>query len=404
LKRLLSARAVAALTEPGRYAVGHGAYLQISTPWRTKSWIFRYVRDGKAHYIGMGSCDYVTLAEARQRAFEYRRLLAAGGDPLEQKHDAKRAARIESERAKTFKWCALEYIKQHEKEWRGNASRRQWIGGFELHVFPKLGDLPVGDIDVAAVLRVLDPLRDRLVTARRVKNRLALILDWAAERDLRERDNPAKRNLLPKRKQHQVVNLPGLPYTALPSLMPELRQRPEMSARAFEFEILTAARPGEVLGARWDEINLAEAVWKVPAERMKGGREHRVPLSGRAVELLANLPREDEYVFPGARAGGRMYHNALTLLLGRVGHPGLSAHAIARASFKTWGYERTNFSRELIEAALAHIVGDEAEKSYLRGDALARRRQLMETWAEYCSRPDTANGVVVPLRQGADRV
>ena len=251
------------------------------------------------------------------------------------------------------------------------------------------------------MLSVLDPLRDRLVTARRVKNRLALILDWAAERDLRERDNPAKRNLLPKRKKHQVVNLPGLPYTVLPSLMPELRQRPEMSAKAFEFEILTAARPGEVLGACWDEINLAEAAWVVPSERMKSGRPHRVPLSGRAIELLANLPREGEYVFPGHRTGGRMYTNALTLLLRRMGHSGISAHATARASFKTWGFERTNFPRELIEAALAHIVGDEAEKSYLRGDALARRRQLMEAWSEYCSKPDTANGVVVPLRERA---
>ena len=401
MKRLLSARGVAALTEPGRYAIGHGAYLQISTPWRTKSWIFRYVRNGKARHVGMGSCDYVTLSEARERAIEYRRMLARGEDPFEAKRAGVRAASAATERAKTFKWCALEYIKQHEKEWRGDASRRQWIGSLEAHAFPRIGDKPVGDIDAAAVLSVLDPLRDRLVTARRVKNRLALILDWAAERDLRERDNPAKRNLLPKRKKHQVVNLPGLPYTVLPSLMPELRQRPEMSAKAFEFEILTAARPGEVLGACWDEINLVEAAWVVPSERMKSGRPHRVPLSGRAIELLANLPREGEYVFPGHRTGGRMYTNALTLLLRRMGHSGISAHATARASFKTWGFERTNFPRELIEAALAHIVGDEAEKSYLRGDALARRRQLMEAWSEYCSKPDTANGVVVPLRERA---
>jgi len=404
MKRLLSARAVAALTEPGRYAVGHGAYLQISTPWRTKSWIFRYVRNGKARHVGMGSCDYVTLSEARERAIEYRRMLARGEDPFEAKRAGVRAASAAAERAKTFKWCALEYIKQHEKEWRGDASRRQWIGSLEQHAFPRIGDKPVGDIDAAAVLSVLDPLRDRLVTARRVKNRLALILDWAAERDLRERDNPAKRKLLPKQKKHQVVNLPGLPYTALPSVMPELRQRPEMSAKALEFEILTAARPGEVLGARWGEINLAEVAWVVPGERMKSGRPHRVPLSGRAIELLANLPREGEYVFPGHRTGGRMYTNALTLLLRRMGHPGISAHATSRASFKTWGYERTNFPRELIEAALAHIVGDEAENSYLRGDALARRRQLMESWSEYCGRPDTASGVVVPVRQGTDRV
>jgi integrase len=399
MKRLLSARAVAALTDPGRYAVGHGAYLQISQ-WNTKSWIFRYVRNGKARHVGMGPCEYVTLSEARERAIEYRRMLARGEDPFEAKRAGARAARAATERAKTFKWCALEFIKQHEKEWRGDASRRQWIASLEQHAFPRIGDKPVGDIDAAAVLSVLDPIRDRLVTARRVKNRLALILDWAAERDLRERDNPAKRNLLPKHKKHQVINLPGLPYTALPSFMPELRQRPEMGARALEFEILTAARPNEVMGARWPEIDLAAAVWTVPGERMKAGREHRVPLSGRAVELLANLPREGDFVFPGHRTGGRMYTNALTLLLRRMGHPSISAHATARATFKTWGFERTNFPRELIEAALAHIVGDEAEKAYIRGDALARRRQLMEAWSEYCSKPDTANGVVVPLRQG----
>jgi integrase len=349
----------------------------------------------------MGPCEYVTLSEARERAIEYRRMLARGEDPLETKRAGTRAVSAATERAKTFKWCALQFIKQREKEWRGDASRRQWINSLERYAFPRIGDKLVGEIDVAAVLSVLDPLRDRLVTARRVKNRLELILDWAAERDLRERDNPAKRKLLPKRKNHQVVNLPGLPYTDLPPFMPKLRQRPEMSARALEFEILTAARPGEVLGACWSEIKLAEAVWTVPGGRMKSGREHRVPLSARAVELLAKLPREGEYVFLGARTGARMYTNALTLLLRRMGHPGISAHTTSRASFKTWGFERTNFPRELIEAALAHIVGDEAEKAYLRGDALARRRQLMEAWAEYCSKPDTANGVVVPLRQGA---
>src|SRR5262245_14298273 len=310
LKRLLSARAVAALTDPGRYAVGHGAYLQISE-WRTRSWIFRYARGGKARHIGMGPCEYVTLSEARERAIEYRRMLARGEDPLEAKRAGARAASAATERAKTFKWCALEFIKQHEKEWRGDASRRQWIGSLEQHAFPRIGDKSISDIDAAAVLSVLDPMRDRLVTARRVKNRLALILDWAAERDLRERDNPAKRNLLPKHRKHQVVNLPGLPYTALPAFMPELRQRSEMSARALEFEILFVARHGEELAGRWSEINLAEAIWVLPGERMKSGREHRVPLSGCAVELLANLPREGEYAFPGHRTGGRMYTNAL---------------------------------------------------------------------------------------------
>jgi integrase len=396
MKRLPSARAVAALTEPGRYAVGHGAYLQISL-WNTKSWIFRYVRNGKARHVGMGSTEYVTLSEARERAIEYRRLLARGGDPLEEKRAGLRERKETEARAKTFKWCALEYIKQHEDGWRGDSSRRQWVSSLELHVFPKIGNLPVGDIDAAAVLSVLDPIRDRLETARRVRNRIGLILDWAISRDLRS-DNPAKRpNLLPKRKP-KVTHFAAMPYTATPAFMVGLRQREEMTARALEFLILTAARPNEVLGARWSEINLAEATWTVPAERMKSNREHRVPLSGRAVELLANLPREADFVFLGRRTGAKPYAMAMTDLLGRMGHA-VTAHGF-RSTFRTWAGERTNYAREVVEAALAHVIGDAAEQAYARGDMLARRRQLMESWAEYVSRPDVANGVVVPLRQG----
>src|SRR6516165_10918219 len=283
MKRLPSARAVAALTEPGRYAVGHGAYLQISL-WNTKSWIFRYVRNGKARHVGMGSTDYVTLSEARERAIEYRRLLARGGDPLEEKRGVARAVAAATAKAKTFKECALEYIKQHEDGWRGDNSRRQWVSSLELHVFPKIGDLPVGDITAAHILTILDPMRDGgiLETARRVKNRISLILDWAIARDLRS-DNPAKRpNLLPKRKP-KPTHFAAMPYTAVPAFLVELGQRQEMSARALEFLILTASRPGEVLGARWSEIAPAEATWEIPGDRMKGGRPHRVPLSGRAV-------------------------------------------------------------------------------------------------------------------------
>ena len=399
MKRLPSARAVAALAAPGRYAVGHGAYLQISL-WNTKSWIFRYVRNGKARHVGMGSTDYVTLSEARERAIEYRRLLARGGDPLEEKRGVARAVAAATAKAKTFKECALEYIKQHEDGWRGDNSRRQWVSSLELHVFPKIGDLPVGDITAAHILTILDPMRDGgiLETARRVKNRISLILDWAIARDLRS-DNPAKRpNLLPKRKP-KVTHFAAMPYTAMAAFMVELSQRPEMSARALEFLILTAARPNEVLGARWSEINPAEATWTVPAERMKSNREHRVPLSGRAVELLANLPREADFVFLGRRTGAKPYTMAMTDLLGRMGHA-VTAHGF-RSTFRTWAGERTNYAREVVEAALAHVIGDAAEQAYARGDMLARRRQLMESWADYCGKPDTANGVVVPLRQGA---
>ncbi|HMF27142.1 MAG TPA: integrase arm-type DNA-binding domain-containing protein, partial [Candidatus Cybelea sp.] len=373
-------RAINKLTEPGRYAIGHGAYLQISE-WKTRAWVFRYARDGKAHHIGMGSADYVSLSEARERAIEYRRMLARGEDPLEQKRGEKRAERAERERARTFKECALEYVKQHEDGWRGDASRRQWLSSLETHAFPKIGDMLIGEIDVAAVLAVLDPMHDIAETQKRVRTRIAAILDWAAARDLRTNDNPARRpKLLPQRKR-AVVHFASLPYTGVSSFMVELAKCSEISARALEFAILTAARPKEAIGARWSEIDLAQAIWTVPGERMKSGREHRVPLSARAVELLASLPRESgsDIVFIGTRTGREMYPMALAELLKRMGHA-VTAHGF-RATFKTWASERTNYAREIIEGALAHVVGDGTEQAYNRGDALARRRQLMESWS-----------------------
>jgi integrase len=396
MKRLPSAREIAAITKRGRHAVGHGLYLQVSE-WNTRSWIFRYTRDGVQRHMGLGSVEYVTLQQARQKAFELRQeLILNGVDPLVSKHEDKRAKLLASTRAKTFKQCALDYIAAHEDSWRGNHSRKQWIESLTNHVFPKIGDMPIGAIDVAAILSVLDPISRQIPeTARRIKSRLALVLDWAAARELRPHGNPAKRpNLLPKRKR-KAKHFAAMPYPAMPTFMAELRQRQEISAHALEFAILTAARPGEVLGARWSEINSAEAMWTIPGERMKGGKPHRVPLSGRAVELLTALPREGEYCFPGRRTGGKQYVNSLVLLLRRMGHA-VTAHGF-RASFRTWAGERTNYPREIIEAALAHVVGDAAEQAYARGDMLARRRQLMESWTEYCSRPDDANGVVVPL-------
>jgi integrase len=399
--RLPTQREVDRLTQRGRYACGHGLYLQISE-WGTRSWIFRYRRDGRSRHVGLGSCTYITLAEARDKAFEYRRLLAKGGDPLDERRGAKLEQQRAEARAKTFKDVALEYIDAHEDTWRGNASRKQWLASLEQHAFPKIGAISVADINVTDVLSVLDPIA-RIIpeTANRIRHRIAKILDWAHARDLRPNDNPARRpNLLPKRKPERA-HFAAMAYTAVPSFMHELRQRPSMIAQALEFLILTAARPGEILGMRWGEVDLSAATWTIPATRMKSGRVHRVPLSGHAVELLAGLPRHGDYVFLARFAGAKPNNpHGMRRLLQRMGHKGLTAHGF-RASFKTWASERTNFPRELIEAALAHVIGDAAEQAYSRGDMLARRRQLMESWSDYCSRPDTANGVVVPLRQGA---
>jgi len=394
MRKLPSVKELTRLTKRGRYAVGHGAYLQVSE-WGTRAWVFRYIRQGRARHVGMGSATYVTLAEARERAFEYRRLLAAGGDPWTQKRNSAHERRVNSARSKSFREVTDQYIAAHEVGWRGDASRKQWLQSMGKHVYPVIGDVPIAAVGVAEVLAVLDPMRDISVTQGRVRHRIALVLDWAAARDLRPHDNPARRKLLPARKK-AVQHFTALDYRALPAFMEELRQEPELSARALELMILCASRPSEALGAKWAEFDLDEAVWVVAGERMKSGRPHRVPLSGRAVSLLGELHRDGEFVFPGR--SGPLTRWATKFLLERMGHSEVaSAHGF-RASFKTWASEQTSFPRELIEVCLAHSVGDAAEQAYARGDMLARRRQLMEHWAEYCSKPNTAIGVVTPLR------
>jgi integrase len=395
MKRLLTQREIGRLTDRGRYACGHGLYLQISE-WGTRAWIFRYRHGGRARHVGLGSCTYVTLAEARERAFEYRRLLARGGDPLDEKHGAKLERQRAEARSKTFKDVALEYINAHEGEWRGNASRKQWTASLERYAFPRIGAIPVGDIVVTDVLAVLDPIaREIPETAARIKHRIAKVLDWAHSRDLRGNDNPARRpNLLPKRKRAKD-HFAALPYVALPAFMAELRKYSGMYARALELLILTAARPNEIAGARWSEIDLNTKMWTIPSERMKAGKPHRIPLPGAAIKVLASLPRESDYVFPGKLVGTRCNPQLLLRLVRQTGH-NATAHGF-RASFRTWAGEQTAYPRELIEVALAHSVGDETERAYARGDMLERRSRLMEDWSEYCSRPHV-EGDVVPLR------
>jgi Arm DNA-binding domain len=232
-RRLPSAREIDALTEPGRYAVGHGVYLQISNPWKTRAWVFRYTRGGKARHMGLGSAEYVALAQAREKGYALRQQLILNGvDPLEAKRVSRHERMLAGARDKTFRQCALDYIAAHEDGWRGDRSRKQWIESLENHVFPKIGDMPVSAVDVVAVLSILDPIaRDIPETARRIRSRIALVLDWAAARELRPHDNPAKRaNLLPKSKR-RVERFAAMPYTDTPAFMAELRQRPELTAR-----------------------------------------------------------------------------------------------------------------------------------------------------------------------------
>ena len=396
MKRFPTAKELERRTKRGRIAVGHGAYLQISE-FGTKSWVFRYIRDGKARHVGMGSAEYVSLGEAREKAFQYRRLLAAGGDPLEQKRAVKRDRLLASVPAKTFQQVALEYIAQHEREWRSDHSRRQWRSSLARYAFPKIGSVAIADIGVAEVLLVLDPISARVPeTASRVKHRMALILDWAASRDLRPHENPARRpRLLPKQHKNRVKHFAALPYADIGAFMAKLRAQEGISPRGLEFLILTATRTSELLHARWEEID--SDTWTIPGERTKSGKAHRVPLSDWAVELLGGLPRVGEHIFPG-RAGEGMGETTLRKVLQRMGIY-VTPHGF-RSSFRDWAAETTAYPNHVVEMALAHAVGNGVEAAYRRGDLFEKRRRLMHDWAEYCSRPHI-EGDVVPIRVGA---
>jgi integrase len=395
-----SAKEVAKLTKRGRYAVGHNVYLQVSE-WGTRSWIFRYRVGGTARHMGLGPYDLLTLAEARERGYQARRQLLAGIDPLTEKRASKRERLLATAHAKTFKECATAYIAAHESGWKGSASRKQWQQSLKRYVYPKIGNLPVANVDLACVLSVLECIWTTIPeSARRIRNRIELVLDWATARGLRQGDNPARwkgllESLLPEKKPNGVEHLPAMKYADVPLFMARLRNEQGFAARALEFQILTGVRPGQACGARWSEIE--NDTWAIPPERAKNGREHRIPLSHKAVQLLASLPRVDDgqYVFPAPR-GGPMHAREALRVLHRLCPDRAVSHGF-RSAFSDWAHERTSFAPYVIEQALGHVVGTAAERSYRRGDLLERRRQLMEAWAEYCGRPHVA-GDVVPLR------
>lgn len=388
-----STRTVATLKEPGRYADAgcKGLWLQIAAAG-TKSWLLRYMLHGRARAMGLGPVDLVPLAEARERARAARRLLLDGKDPLEARKAEQLAQRLDAARNLSFEACAARYIAAHEPTWRNGIHRAQWRSTLSTYAYPIIGDLPVADVDTSLVLRVLEPIwLTRAETASRLRGRIEAVLDWATARGYRQGENPARwrghlSKILPARsKVSRVRHQPALPYKELPAFMSSLRKVDAMSARALEFLILTAARTGEVIGATRSEINVDERVWQVPAERMKGGRSHRVPLSEQAIALLQALPQIDgcEFLFPGAKPE-RPLSNMAMLELMRGMRPDFVPHGF-RSTFKDWATETTDHSRDIVEAALAHIVGDKVEAAYRRGDAIEKRRVLMVDWASYCS-------------------
>lgn len=388
----LTVTQVAEKNKPGWYAVGDGAYLQISRDGG-RSWLFRYQRDGKARAMGLGPFGLVSLKEAREKARNARKLLLDGIDPLDAKAAKRRQASIAAAKAVTFKDCAERYIKSHAAGWKNPKHKAQWSATLETYAYPVFGNLAVADVDTGLVLKALEPIwATKPETASRVRGRIELILNWAKVRGYREGENPARwrghldQTLPAPRKVRKVEHHAALSYAEMPSFMIKLRKREAVAARALEFAILTAARTGEVLGATWDEIDLDAKVWTVPAERMKGMQEHRVPLSEQAVELLNELARVEGngHVFPGSRDKRPLSNMALLMMLRRMDRDDLTAHGF-RSTFRDWAAESTGYPNEVVEKALAHVVPSATEAAYRRGDMLERRRPLMDEWATYCA-------------------
>jgi integrase len=386
---------VAKLTEPGRYADGHGLYLQIRGDGEkniAKSWVLKFMLRGVAREMGLGSVLTFTLAEARENAREAHKLLAKGVDPIEHRKQQVQAAALDRARAVTFRACAEAYINNHRAGWRSAKHASQWASTAATYIYPLVGDLPVASVDTALVLKILNPIwTQKPETASRVRGRIEAVLDFATASGFRRGDNPARWNgllseLLPKKtKVARVRPMPSLPYGELPGFMATLRQQGGTAALALEFLILCASRTGEVLGARWDEISFADRTWKVPGERMKSGREHEVPLSDRALEIIETMRGRDKtFVFPHARSSRPLSDRVFLTLLGRLGHDGIVPHGF-RSSFRTWCADRTAFPRDLCEAALAHVIGDAVEAAYNRTTMLDKRRKLMDAWTRYCA-------------------
>jgi integrase len=408
--QLLTAKRVER-AKPGRYHDGHGLYLQVRNT-DNKSWLLRYERDGRERWYGLGPAHTFSLKEARLRARAVRQLLHDGIDPIEDRKAKKAERALAAAKAMTFRQCAEAYIAANEGAWKNAKHTAQWSSTLKGYVYPHIGHLAVADIDTGLVLRCIEPIWPiKTETASRIRGRIESILDWAAVRKYRpEGDNPARwtghlEHVLPaKGKLAKVNHHAALPYAAVPAFVEALRQREGMAARALEFAIFTAARTGEVIGAKWDELDLNAAVWKIPAGRMKGGREHTVPLSKCAIELLRALPSEDgnDHVFIGPAQGAGLSNMAMTAVLRRMGRGDVTVHGF-RSSFRDWAAECTNYPNHVVEMALAHAVGDRVEAAYRRGDLLNKRKQLAEAWARYCSSPPVAQEAgakVVPMGRG----
>ena len=397
----LTAKEIQHATKRGVYPDGGGLLFQISRNG-SRSWIFRFRVGTKRRYLGLGAARDVSLAEARTRAATARAMLAAGQDPIDARAGRRAAALLTSVKTVTFREAAASFIQAGVTA----KSVGQWKSSIDIYADPIIGALSVAAIDTGLVLKVVEPMwTTKTETASRLLRRIERILDWSKVRGYRDGENPARwsghlENLLQrKNKVAKVEHHAALPYSEMSTFMTQLRGVPGMAARALEFAILTASRSGEVFGARWEELDLGAKVWAVPGVRMKSGRGHRVPLSDQAVELLGALPApHDGIIFQGPRAGFPLSKMAMLDVLERMGRTGVTVHGF-RSAFRDWAGDRTEYARDVIEAALAHAIGDKTEAAYRRLDALEKRARLMQAWANVCSGKAQASAEVIELKR-----
>jgi integrase len=395
----LSARG-AATKKPGRYGDGGGLYLVVS-PSGARKWVFRFTLIGKVTEMGLGSADAVSLSAAREAARDARKLVARGENPIA----AKRQAAALAAGVPTFAVVADAMIDARQGEWRNLKHREQWRSSLK-NFTQAIREKPVDQIDTEAVLSVLTPLwATKPETASRLRQRIEAVLDAAKAKGHRAGENPARwrghlKHLLPKRSRLSRGHHAAMAYHEVPAFVQKLRKEPGTPARALEVCILTATRSGEIYGARWSEIDLKARIWTIPAARMKGEREHRIPLPGRVVEILQELhgAGAGKIVFPNPRGDRPLSHVVMAKVLRRLGEGTATVHGF-RSAFRDWAGNETPFAREVAEAALAHVIGDEAEQAYRRGDALTKRRALMQAWADFIESRPADN--IVPLTRPA---
>lgn len=386
----LSARK-AETAKPGRHGDGRGLFLYVK-PSGSRSWVLRYQVQGRRRDMGLGAYPDVSLAMARERATEARRLIASGEDPIAKRQRAKPT---------TFRDAALELIENKRPGWKNAKHASQWTSTLETYVFPKIGPVQVAKVETADVIGTLTPIwSQKPETANRVRQRIEAVLDYASALGIRTGDNPARwrghlDHLLPKpTKVRAVKHHAALPHAEVATFMAELSARTGVAARSLAFTILTAARSGETRGMTWGEVDLDAGIWTIPAERMKAGKEHRVPLTATAIAQLGPCRADDALVFESETKPGKPISDmSMTAVLRRMERDGITVHGF-RSTFRDWAGETTSFPREVIEAALAHGIKDKAEAAYARSDLFNKRRDLMEAWTNVATARNLGRNIV----------